>query len=814
MAPCRPIAIAVALLVWGCPKTEPRIAEDIFAQRLGEPLPSASDAQLGIFERGEAVATRRFTPADGLGPDFNVTFCAGCHEKPAFGGGSPRYRDFLLVGQRLPDGSRVDLGVNGVLPQFMVQTTAPHPDEECLDAEGIPTGQRGARPGEGPEGAVTARRPEAPEANHFAKRNAIPFFGVGLLAEIDEEAILRNADEDDRDGDGISGRPNFDRGFVGRFGRKAQTVSIEGFIRGPLFNHLGITSNPLSPELQAQLPVPSVTDPAPPSRDRRMGALGSRSDHQAAAPDDPITDADGVCDPELAEEDLFALVSWAMLLAPPQPAPSTPQSEAGRALFEQARCSACHIPALRGPRGLIPAYSDLLLHDMGPELADGVQMGRAGDPAHCEGGVVGCEFRTQPLWGVVASAPYLHDGRADTLDEAIRWHGGEAAVSRDTYVAMSEGERADLLAFLASLGGADQVSEGLLAPDTPMNDVGALGGPIRPLNDTEAAAFLRGRALFDRDIRKSDGLGPYFNGDSCRACHFDPIIGGAGPLGVNVSRHGTLVSDVFTPPAIGTMAHHHALGAERPPFDTNANVVEARQTPTTLGMGLIDRIPDAAILANEDPDDLDGDGVSGRAHLLDGGRVGRFSWKAGVPSTAEFVRDAMFNELGLTLPDQPGLTFGGTDDDDEVPDPEMNVEDLEAMTFFLNTLAPPPRQHIDETMENAGETIFETIGCLTCHRVMVTEDGTPVPAYSDFLLHDVQAPDYQGIADGMATHREFRTAPLWGLNASAPYMHDGRASSIEQAIAEHFAEAESARQAYEALDADQRARLLAFLRSL
>ncbi|RMH23162.1 MAG: hypothetical protein D6701_00605, partial [Gemmatimonadetes bacterium] len=163
--PSRPlicVATVVALLAGGCPKDEPQLAEDIFAARLGEPLPSATDDQRAIFARGEAVATRRFTPADGLGPHFNVTFCAACHEKPTFGGSSPRYRDFLLVGQQLPDGSRVDLGVNGVLPQFAVQATSASPEEECVDAAGIPTGQRGARPGEGPDGAVAARRPEAP----------------------------------------------------------------------------------------------------------------------------------------------------------------------------------------------------------------------------------------------------------------------------------------------------------------------------------------------------------------------------------------------------------------------------------------------------------------------------------------------------------------------------------------------------------------------------------------------------------------------------------------------------------------------------
>ncbi|MEM9073344.1 MAG: di-heme oxidoredictase family protein [Myxococcota bacterium] len=804
------VVLACALIA-GCPDDPTPIADDIFVDTLGEVLPSATPDQRETFARGEEVAVRRFDAPDGLGPHFNLAFCAGCHEKPVFGGSAPRYRDFLLVGQELADGSRVELGVNGVLPQFEITTTSTVTPTTCVDADGNPTDQMGVPPGSGPQGAVVARRPEADEANQFAKRNPIPFFGVGLIAEIDEDEILRNVDEDDRDGDGISGRPNFDRGFVGRFGRKAQTVSIEGFIRGPLFNHMGITTNPLSPERQAQLPVPSVAEVR--SRADGLGSVGRRSDHQAAAPSDPITDDDGVCDPEMSEDMLFDLVSWAMLLAPPAPDEPTEESESGAALFEEIQCASCHVPALRSPRGLIPLYSDLLLHDMGPDMADGVSMGRAGDPANCEGGARGCEYRTQPLWGVVATGPYLHDGRADTMDEAIRFHGGEGSGSRDAYLALSDAERAQVLAFLTSLGGSDQASEGLLPPNAPIPPIGVPGGPFRDLDGSEEERFRRGRAIFDRDVPLRDGLGPNFNGDSCRACHFDPVIGGAGPVDVNVSRHGTLTGDEFTAPAMGTMAHRHAVASARPPFDDTTNIVGTFQTPTTLGMGLIDRIAEDTILANEDPDDLDDDGISGRARRVEGDRVGRFGWRSGVPSTAEFVRDAMFNELGLTLPSQPGLTFGAESDADDVADPEISLEDVEAMAFFLNTLAPPARVRTDAAAEDAGEGVFASIGCADCH-MNLDADGMTVPLYSDLLLHDVQAPEYGGIGEGDAGFREFRTAPLWGIGRTAPYMHDGGSVTLEQAIADHFGEADAARTAYEALDGEARANLLRFLESL
>lgn len=751
------------------PVDDPKIAEGIFAA-LGDPLPSATPEQLAAFERGRDVALRRLTPTAGLGPQFNVTFCGACHEKPVPGGSAGRYRNFLLVRQELSDGSQTNTGVNGVQDQFALG-----------EAPYIPT--------------ETA-------TNRIAQRNPIPFFGVGLLAEIDEAAILANADPDDADGDGISGRPNYDRGFVGRFGRKAQTVSLEGFIRGPLFNHAGITSDPLTNDRKNQLPVPSgIAD----TFGEAQSGLGKAHQTQAAAPDEPTVDDDGVADPELPEQDLFDLVSFSMLMAAPTPAEPTDQTKRGGALFDEIGCDGCHVPTLKSARGLIPAYSDLLLHDMGVMMSDGVRMGEAS----------GAEFRTQPLWGVVAVAPYLHDGRADTLDEAIRFHDGEGRASREAYEALDEAAREDVLAFLASLGGADQRSDGLVPPEETIPAPGAYGGPAAPLTSEELALFERGRAVFDRDQFVSAGLGPRFNGDSCRACHFDPVVGGAGPADVDVIRQGIVDGTTFAAPAGGTMAHRHTLGDERPPVDPASNVFEARQTPTTLGLGLIDRIPEATIVANADPDDQDGDGISGVAHVLPDGRLGRLGWKANVPSVAEFARDATFNELGLTLPAQPGLTFGSTTDSDGAADPELSPADLDALVFFLSRLGPPPRVSVAPALEETGRVVFADVGCGACHTpTLADEDGNPVALYSDLLLHDVAPAGFVGIEDGMASMREFRTPPLWGLSRTAPYLHDGAAFSIEDAIARHAAEAAASTAAYEALGAEQRAALIAFLESL
>lgn len=767
--------LAAALVITGCPSDPepepPKLAEGIYGA-LGTVRPDVSEEDRATFERGRMVAERHLTPEDGLGPHFNTSFCGSCHNRPVTGGSAGRYRNFLLTRQELSDGSTVQTGVNGVHP--------------FLQLEG------------------GARRALGEGTNAMATRNPIPFFGVGLLAEIEAESILANEDVDDADGDGISGRANYDRGFVGRFGRKSQTVSIEGFIRGPLFNHLGLTSNPLSPARKDALPVPS----GPSAVATRANGLSvqTRGAEQAAAPDEPNFDEDGVPDPELAEQDLFDLVAFSMLLAAPEAEPLTEQTERGKAHFGNVGCDGCHVPTLKSPRGLIPLYSDLLLHDMGEALDDGVRMGLS----------TGAEFRTQPLWGVVATGPWLHDGRADTLHEAIALHGGEGSGSRDRYLALSSVEQDELLAFLASLGGREVASEGLVAPNTPIPQPGELGAPARPLAGMDLERFRAGRDAFDRNSHISEGLGPRFNGDSCRACHSEPALGGAGPIGLNVVRQGIVQGDHVVDPEMGTMAHRLLSAVDgRAPADPDANFFEMRQAPALFGLGLLEQIPEETILAREDPEDTNGDGVRGIAQRLPDGRLGRFGWKADVPFVTEFVRDAMTNELGLTLPDQPGLTFGRGTDDDDVPDPEAPMSMLHDIGFWLTELDGPARRHEDMTLEAEGALLFSSVGCDGCHvPTYQLPNGRTISPFTDLLLHETKPEGALGFTVHEASPRAFRTPPLWGVSRTAPFMHDGSASTLEAAIAAHDGEAARSAQAAAELDSAERAALLAFLRSL
>lgn len=777
----RLISLVVAGVLAGCsgPRDHGPIAEDISGS-LGSIVPYATPEQVETFERGREVARRRFDLKDGLGPAFNVTFCGACHEKPTTGGSSGLYRNFFLSGVRTSGGV------------FF-------PGESAGMAGGV-IRMYHFGPGE-------QARPVVPErTNVFAQRNAVPFFGVGLIAELDGEEILKRADPDDQDGDGISGRPNFEEGFVGRFGRKAQTASIEGFIRGPLFNHLGITTNPLTDEQRARLPVDSSSRDTDSDFGAARAALRAA---QAAVGDEKLEDEDDAPDPELSTDDLFDLVSFSMLLAAPRIEELSDRAQRGLELFDEARCGDCHTPRLEGPRGPLPIYSDLLIHDMGTSLADGIEQKEA----------TGSEFRTQPLWGLAAVGPYLHDGRAGTIEEAILMHDGEALESRILFEALTRSERDDLLEFLLSLGGRDQASDGLLEPDAPIPATNEYGGPARDLTAEELERFEQGRRLFDREFGLRSGVGgPRFNGDSCRACHFDPVIGGSGPRGVNVMRHGILNEEGdFALPAVGTILHKETtlLTDHGNVPQSEANIFEARQTPHLFGLGLIDRIPDEVVMANADPEDADGDGISGRPSWTDDGRLGRFGWKAQVPSVHEFVRDALSTELGLTLPFEDGMTFGRLQDNDGTPDPEIDLEGVENLSFFLETLAGPPRKTpMDGEKTALGERVFEDVGCAGCHVPTLEGPDGPVPLYSDLLLHEILPAETPGIEEASASMREFRTAPLWGISETAPYFHSGAADTIEQAIDLHDGEAAAVRTAFSELTDGERAALLAFLETL
>jgi len=374
----RSAVLAACVLLASCGGTS-----DLPLAATGEPNPGLDSATLAAFLRGKAIFEHRFTRSEGHGPDFNVSACSSCHEFPTTGGSSPLYRNFSLVG---------DIRNNDMVAVL---------DDGQLVAR-IFSYER------------TMREPIPLTADIVAQRNAPPMFGLGFFERISAGTILANRDPSDADRDGISGVSNLDGAMVGRFGYKAQEGNLEDFVRGPLFNHLGITTNPL---------------PA-------MAPLALRIEAQISVPEAPTTDTDGTPDPELDIFDLRDLLVFTQQLAPPPPLPMDGTAQRGEELFESLGCAKCHIPDLAGAP--VAAYTDLLLHDMGAELADGVRLGNAS----------GSEFRTQPLWGLRDHAPFLHDGRADTIDDAIRLHGGEATAIRNAYAQLPGDDRDAVLAFL------------------------------------------------------------------------------------------------------------------------------------------------------------------------------------------------------------------------------------------------------------------------------------------------------------------------------------------------------------------------------
>jgi CxxC motif-containing protein (DUF1111 family) len=360
--------------------------------------------------------------------------------------------------------------------------------------------------------------------------------------------------------------------------------------------------------------------------------------------------------------------------------------------------------------------------------------------------------------------------------------------------------RVPILSLLALAAVAGIVPEG-----APIPPVGALGGPRRPLTSSERDRFVRGRALFDKDFFVRDGVGPVMNCDSCRACHQDPVIGGSGGIDVQVQR--PMLADGSSPVETGFLAQLKAVpGLRREEIPDTVVLVEERNSPTLLGLGLVQEISEAAILAREDPTDADGDGIRGIAHRLPSGAIGRFGWKANVPDLKSFVRDAMGNEMGITSPFDATNTFGTLADTDPVQDPEIPAEDIDDIAFFMEMLALPPRlPSTPETVQ--GEQLFTSVGCAKCH--VPSLDG--VEAFTDVLLHDVQPPGFVGVAQGQAVSGLYRTPPLRGLRDTAPYFHDGRSATVEDAIRRHDGEALAVRQAFEALTPAERAALIAFL---
>ena len=366
---------------------------------------------------------------------------------------------------------------------------------------------------------------------------------------------------------------------------------------------------------------------------------------------------------------------------------------------------------------------------------------------------------------------------------------------------------------------------------------GVAGGPLPSLPPREVARFHGGKALFERVFTAQEGLGPLFNENQCSACHTVPATGGTSGFErvVKVTRFsGPGACDLLLQDGgqnIRTQAtpQLRAHGVERQPMPGGATEIGRFTPPALFGLGLIAEIPEATILGGADPDDRDGDGISGRVGRAANGRLARFGRKAEFATIADFVESALQLEMGLTTPRAAHETIPGTvsvpANVDLADDPEIDQASVDLLTAFVRFLNAPalatPRSsaHSDSIM--AGRRLFTELRCSACHVPLMRTgpseidalDRKTVSLYSDLLLHDMGS-GLANVCTPSATPTELRTAMLMGLRHRDRLLHDGRTSDIREAILAHGGEAQRARDAFARLSWARQGYVLKFLRSL
>jgi CxxC motif-containing protein (DUF1111 family) len=362
------------------------------AADFGDALPGLTPEDQEAFEEGLEEFTEEETVEEGLGPVFNDVSCAACHSSPAVGG------DSTVVETRFGtlDKKQFDPLISG--GGSLLQTDGIGPANGCPTGETLP-----------------------PTTTIVAGRKTTPLFGAGLIEAIPDAQLQQLAAQQPP---AIKGRAHqVKEAFspqtrVGRFGHKAQVATLLQFSGDAYLNEMGITSTNFRLENC-------------PNGDCSL-----------------LSRCDLTPDPEDNGEGVEAFAAFMRLLAPPPRGAITPEVQAGEQVFSRLGCAGCHVPTWTTGSSPVAAlngvtfhpYSDFLLHDMGP-LGDGIEQGQAG----------GTEMRTMPLWGLRARKSFLHDGRTDSLTEAIGAHAGQGQAAKEQFEALSGPEVRQLLEFLESL---------------------------------------------------------------------------------------------------------------------------------------------------------------------------------------------------------------------------------------------------------------------------------------------------------------------------------------------------------------------------
>ena len=417
----------------------------------------------------------------------------------------------------------------------------------------------------------------------------------------------------------------------------------------------------------------------------------------------------------------------------------------------------------------------------------------------------------------------------------------------------------------------------------------AFGQAMPGLNSPEDLFFFTGNSLFNQNwvtapasTTARDGLGPTFNARNCSACHFkdgrgkvpnhyDDVSTGflvrlsipgtdtfGEPLGdpnyggqlndqaiLGLDREGQV--EITYTEIYGTFADGESYSLRSPsysfpelnygPLASNI-MVSPRVGQQMIGLGLLEAISENDILANEDINDLNEDGISGKANFVwnyetNQTELGRFGWKANQPTLRQQVAGAFLGDLGITSTIFPNENCPGSQTDcANAPNggnPEITDENLDKTILYASNLAVPNRPDYKNQDVLRGKLLFNKIDCAKCHKANYTTgnhstfnnlSNQKIWPYTDLLLHDMG----EGLADNrpdfLANGKEWRTPPLWGIglfetvNGHTEYLHDGRARNLQEAILWHGGEAENSLNQFKNLSKRERNDILQFLKSL
>lgn len=364
-----------------------------------------------------------------------------------------------------------------------------------------------------------------------------------------------------------------------------------------------------------------------------------------------------------------------------------------------------------------------------------------------------------------------------------------------------------------------------------------LDGPVDGLSESENLRFLRGDIAFNDEIfTSSTGLGPLFIATSCGSCH--PGDGKGHPF-TTLTRFGQTDETGNQYLGLGgPQLQHRAIPGFIPEQIPPGSTFSKFTPPANTGLGFLDAVSDADILSLADPNDLDGDGISGVPNWItvkeyltertesvsqNGKYIGRFGKKAATYDLMQQTAQAYNQDIGITSSYEPFDTHSGA-----LFDPEISNQTIEDVVFYLKTLKAPETRK-EDTGIAAGKQLFTTIGCAKCHVTTMTTGPSPIQSlshktfhpYTDLLLHDMGPALDDGYTEGSAKTFEWRTPPLWGLGLSQSsqggnyfLLHDGRARSIEEAILLHGGEGEQSNENFQSLTAEEKQKLIRFLESL